>query len=211
MNQPKIFLAIAVCCLASLFAFMKGCGEAEEKKIAPSLAVEPLIELVKKDQSTGFNTWRVRNLGVDRSKTKVELFLSRNEDSVSGKWDSFNVVDSMEFNAQSVCDASFKYSWVVDEVDVDTIIEIDQARMPVPCSAEKISRPWKLVQNILENPMGPLYLSTISDFQLSYNGDVLNPVEFGIEARIRFLNGDPMTMEEPDPVSFAANPVIQLK
>ena len=190
---------------------MKGCGEAEEKKIAPSLAVEPLIELVKKDQSTGFNTWRVRNLGVDRSKTKVELFLSRNEDSVSGKWDSFNVVDSMEFNAQSVCDASFKYSWVVDEVDVDTIIEIDQARMPVPCSAEKISRPWKLVQNILENPMGPLYLSTISDFQLSYNGDVLNPVEFGIEARMRFLNGDPMTMEEPDPVSFAANPVIQLK
>ena len=63
----------------------------------------------------------------------------------------------------------------------------------------------------MKNPMGPLSLSAISEFKLRYNGDVLNPVEFGIEARIRFLNGDPMTMEEPDPVSFAANPVIQLK
>lgn len=203
MNQPKIFLAIAVCCLAALVAVKFGCraGGADESK----RNFKPTISLVKENRSTGINTWRINNLGLgkERAKTRVVLLSPGVIHPIKGPSDSIDAFDSLTFDAKSVCGAKFIYH----TTPLDTV----GAEIPQVCEASKIDEPWKLVQGILKKPMGPLSLSALSEFQLSYNGETLNPVEFGIEARMRFLNGDPMTMEEPDPVSFAANPVIQLK
>lgn len=205
MNQPKIFLAIAVCCLAALVAvLLVRKGEAPDKPLLNAV-FEPTINLVKENSSTGVNTWKITNLGLgeDRTKTRVVLMLQGVIDPIKGPTDAIDAFEDLQFEAKKVCEAKFKY--------LTTPETIVKAKVPLVCEAKKIEKPWELVQKILKNPMGPLSLSAISEFKLRYNGDVLNPVEFGIEARIRFLNGDPMTMEEPDPVSFAANPVIQLK